>query len=297
MTDRLRPVRLLARDPRTCTAQPRLPWSVSGIEHPFGFRNVPWPEQGRNSHEDGERFRRGSCLGFGMENPRPLVLALLALGSWPQPRLADVLPPRPAAGDAPTAAAFTYGGSGDDYVNAIAVDGQGNVYIAGYTDSKDLPALEGAFRRQPQGYDAFVAKIDAAGRHAWSTYLGGNDARSSYHQFVGDAAWAVAVDAQGNVYVAGETSSTDFPTANAYQAFPQAAPRSPGYTYDGFVAKLSPKGDRLIYATYLGAPDGSSAATALAVGPAGEAWVAITTSAKRPLKIKIKGSGCVVPFS
>jgi hypothetical protein len=141
---------------------------------------------------------------LGRSHPRrhatgPLFLALLALGSWPQPRLADVLPPRPATGDAPAAAAFTYGGSGDDYVNAIAVDGQGNAYIAGYTDSKDLPALDGAFRRQPQGYDAFVAKIDAAGRPVWSTYLGGNDARSSSHGFVGDAAWAVAVDAQGNV--------------------------------------------------------------------------------------------------
>ncbi len=211
----------------------------------------------------------------------PLLLALLALGLRPQPWLADVLPPRPAAGDAPTAVAFTYGGSGDDYVNAIAVDGHGNAYIAGYTDSKDLPALDGAFRRQPQGYDAFVAKIDTAGRPVWSTYLGGNDARSSYHSFVGDAAWAVALDAQGNVYVAGQTSSTDFPTANAYQAFPQAAPRPAVGAYDGFVAKLSPKGDRLIYATYLGAPDGSSAATALAVGPAGEAWVAITTSAQQ----------------
>jgi photosystem II stability/assembly factor-like uncharacterized protein len=209
------------------------------------------------------------------------LLALLALGLRAQPRLADVLPLRPAAVDAPRAVAFTYGGSGNDVVNAIAVDGQGNAYIAGYTDSKDLPALDGAFRRQPQGYDAFVAKVDAAGRPVWSTYLGGNDARSSYHSPVGDAAWAVAVDPQGNVYVAGQTSSTDFPTANAYQAFPQATARALVATYDGFVAKLSPKGDRLIYATYLGAPDGSSAATALAVGPAGDAWIAITTSAKQ----------------
>src|SRR5439155_10357172 len=71
---------------------------------------------------------------------------------------------------------------------------------------------------------------------SFSTYLGGSD---------DDWASDIAVDGDGNVYVAGCTGSTDFPTEGAFQD-----ERAGGY--DAFVAKFDPTGSELLYATYLG---------------------------------------------
>ena len=113
-----------------------------------------------------------------------------------------------------TGAALVYctylGGSLNDYGRAIAVDSGGNAYVAGYTNSIDLPVTASAI--QPAsggGYDGFVAKINSAGT-AWEylTYLGGQ--RDDY-------AYGIAVDANGNAIVAGNTNSIDFPRTSALQ--------------------------------------------------------------------------------
>ncbi|MDX1547941.1 MAG: SBBP repeat-containing protein [Rhodothermales bacterium] len=100
----------------------------------------------------------------------------------------------------------------------------------------------------------------------FSTYLGGSDL---------DLGSAIALDADGAVYVAGQTFSSDFPTRNAamgYQGGPIAGA-------DGFVVKYSPGGDRLVYATYLGGSLGAEVITAMAVDGQGRVYVAGTTTA------------------
>ncbi|MGH9766058.1 MAG: SBBP repeat-containing protein [Blastocatellia bacterium] len=130
------------------------------------------------------------------------------------------------------------GGSRADFGSSVAIDSAGNVYVTGITASTDFPmanALQPAFGGVS---DAYVAKLDPSGaRLLFSTYLGGAAT---------DGATSVAVDAEGNVYVAGVTNSSDLRTANPLQS------RHGGGLSDGFVAKLNPIGNGLVYATYLG---------------------------------------------
>ncbi len=130
------------------------------------------------------------------------------------------------------------GGSRADFGSSVTVDAAGNVYVVGLTASPDFPlanALQPAFGGIS---DVYVAKLDPSGaRLIFSTYLGGAAT---------DGATSVAVDAAGNVYVAGVTNSPDLRTVNPLQA------RHGGGLSDGFVAKLNPLGSELIYATYLG---------------------------------------------
>jgi hypothetical protein len=129
----------------------------------------------------------------------------------------------------------------------IALDAQGNAYVAGVTSSSDFPLLN-ALQEQLQGStDVFVAKFNSAGALLFSTYIGGSGV---------DVGNAIAVDASGAIYVAGYTYSTDFPvTAGALQL-------ANAGSCDAFLFKLSPTGDTLLYATYLG---GSGADTASGV--------------------------------
>jgi hypothetical protein len=99
-------------------------------------------------------------------------------------------------------------GTGDDVANGIIADAAGNVYLAGMTTSADFPT---ANARQAFGgqRDVFVAKLDPTGSQlVYSTYLGGTGS---------DTGYALALDTGGNIYVAGTTLSTYFPTINAVQ--------------------------------------------------------------------------------
>ena len=184
----------------------------------------------------------------------------------------------------PAAIRFTYGGDGTDTVHAVTTDAAGNIYIAGRTTSKNLPGSERGYQKAPRGFstyggiaDGFVAKLGPDGRVIWGTYLGGNDARISGKLPVSaDEVRAIAVDAQSNVYVAGTTSSTDFPTTpNALQPHHQSVIAN---GYDGFLAKFNADGNALSYSTYIGVPDRSTVADAVAVGRNGDAWVLATTA-------------------
>jgi hypothetical protein len=151
------------------------------------------------------------------------------------------------------------GGSQVETGRGIAVDASGNAYVVGTTLSPDFPTanpLQPALGSAAGG-NAFVAKLDPAGSALiYSTYLGGDG---------GSAAAAIAVDAGGNAYLTGDTSS-NFPTT------PGAAQAALAGAGDAFVAKLNPVGSALVYATYLGGTDIDRAA-AIAVDGGGNAYV------------------------
>jgi uncharacterized protein (TIGR03437 family) len=130
------------------------------------------------------------------------------------------------------------GGSVYDSAHSIAVDSAGNAYIVGTTRSPDAPSLNPF--QQPSGlsYDVFVIKITSGGNQlVYAAYLGG---------FGDDEGNAIVVDATGSAYIGGETNSINFPLKNPVQ------PKFGGGNENGFVARLSPGGDSLIFSTFLG---------------------------------------------
>jgi hypothetical protein len=145
------------------------------------------------------------------------------------------------------------GGSSGDEGNAIAVAANGDAYVAGSSGSLDFPVTPGAMQTANKGATSakatgFVAELNPSGTNlVYSTYLGGSTL---------DGAAAIAVDAEGNAYVAGQTSSTDFPvTQGALQMTNNAAAAQ---TSNAFVAKLNSTGTALIYSTFLGGSGGPS---------------------------------------
>ncbi|MCE5306882.1 MAG: SBBP repeat-containing protein [Acidobacteriales bacterium] len=161
---------------------------------------------------------------------------------------------------APTLRYSTYlGGIGDEAIAKIAVDATGNIYVTGSTNSVNFPVTAGAVQSKPGGkMDAFVAKLDPSGVIVYCTYLGGSGV---------DRATDLAVDAQGNTYITGITTSTDFPTTAGV-----LRTTSTGGT---FVAKLNPNGTALLYSTYLDTV--GAEAYGIAIDKAGRAFVTGTT--------------------
>jgi len=137
-----------------------------------------------------------------------------------------------------------YGGSGNEEGYGIATDGSGNVLITGWTYSTDFPVTAGAFQTSNAGVfwnDAFVVKLDPAGDTLWATYLGG----SSY-----DEGYGIAVDDSDNIFVGGDTYSTDFPaTPCAFQTVKNGPAGTP--YEDNCMVKFDPNGN-LVCGTYLG---------------------------------------------
>jgi hypothetical protein len=141
----------------------------------------------------------------------------------------------------------------------VAVNSSAAVYVTGATYSRDFPTRS-AFQSALHGVgDAFVAKLDAAGANiVYSTYLGG----SGGTVFSPEQANAIAVDVSGNVYLAGVTSSTDFPTAVFAPTLTLLG------ASDAFVAELDPTGSTLVFSAFIGG-SGEETATGLAIGQAG----------------------------
>ena len=166
------------------------------------------------------------------------------------------------------------GGEGetDDYGNNIAVDASGNAYVIGSTDSFDFPTTPGAYDNTYGGdEDAFVVKLNPTGSDlVFSTFLGGS---------LLDCPDGIEVDTTGNVYIAGCTTSSDFPTT------PGAYDNTLGGTWDAFVAKMNPDGSDLIYSTFLGGDIGTANeyACRITVDASGNAYVSGgTTSSDFP---------------
>ncbi len=140
---------------------------------------------------------------------------------------------------------FRYlGGGEDDYAEDIAVDAAGNSYVTGTTESTDFPVVSALQSANAGAPDGFVTKLNASGATIlYSTYLGGTGVEDGE---------GLAVNANGEAYLAGSTSSYNFPVVNAVQ--PQLAISGYGYP-DGYIAKLNSNGSSLAYSTYLGGGD------------------------------------------
>lgn len=175
------------------------------------------------------------------------------------------------------------GGSGNEWGYAVAADSSGAVYIAGFTDSANLPVINALQSRYAGGTgDLFVAKLKPDGSgFAYFTYIGGSGGEGDLAGYVG----GIAVDSQGNAYVAGITRSSDFPiTPGAFQtsiASQYACDSDPnaGLCGDAFVLKLSPAGDRLLYSTYVGGNDYDDA-KAIAIDSTGAAYITGMTASQ-----------------
>ena len=166
---------------------------------------------------------------------------------------------------------ITYlGGSNDDGAVSIAVDGAGNAYVTGFTDSPDFPVtnsipggvprlpnstnISGTFSKSFGSYpvDAFVTELGPSGSNlVYSTYLGGSGM---------DSGLGIAVDSTGNAYVTGVTYSTNFPVINAIP-YPGrtnmffdhlACTNSIYFNANAFITKIGPGGTNLVYSSYFG---------------------------------------------
>lgn len=170
------------------------------------------------------------------------------------------------------------GGSNDDSGSGIAVDGSGTVYVTGDTASSDFPTANPLQASFGGGDDAFLSKFDAAGSLIYSTYLGGSD---------DDYGTGIAVDGSGNAFLVGSTASSDFPTANAFQATkdgvsdssatgsePIVSPKKPvAPLSDAFVTKFDFTGSALVYSSFMGG-NGEDFGTGIALDGSGGAYVA-----------------------
>ncbi|MCG3160516.1 MAG: hypothetical protein JMDDDDMK_01585 [Acidobacteria bacterium] len=161
-----------------------------------------------------------------------------------------------------------FGGADADEARNVAVDKDGAVYIAGATVSVDFPVANSIQQNKAALTDAFVLKLSPDGRQVvYATYLGGGG---------NDQALSVAVDAAGAAYVAGVTTSTDFPTT------PGTSQTSFKGFSDGFVTRLNANGSALVWSSLAGG-DGVDVANDLAVDGAGNVYVAgRTTSTDLP---------------
>lgn len=151
-------------------------------------------------------------------------------------------------------------GSGSDQLAGLGADAQGNIYLAGSTQSPNFQVKAAAQSHLAGGSDVFVAKLDPSGNIVYSTYFGGSG---------NDVATAMAVDPQGGVYITGTTTSTDFPTTpGAYSS--SVPPPSAAGAFLTFLFKLNPDGS-VGYATYFS--NSQTTANAIAVDSAGFAYL------------------------
>jgi uncharacterized protein (TIGR03437 family) len=167
-------------------------------------------------------------------------------------------------------ASFLGGGSGETG-QRIQLDAAGNIYVMGVTNSVDFPLTSEAIKKTsaPQQEDIYIAKLNPAGSAlVYSTYLGSDKGS--------DEAYGLAVDATGSVYLAGRTSSPDFPvTAGAAQST-FAGP------FEAFVSKINATGSALLSSTMLGG-GGDDWARDIAIDAAGGVYVTgETTSSDFP---------------
>ncbi|MFN0110614.1 MAG: SBBP repeat-containing protein [Blastocatellia bacterium] len=167
----------------------------------------------------------------------------------------------------PTGSAIVYstylGGSGEDQGRGIAVNANGEAFIAGITNSLDFNtrnALQGTISGLAE--DAFVTKVNAEGTDLlFSTYLGGSNI---------DQAFAIVLGSGGDAYVAGSTVSTNFPTRTPLQATNRG-------NADVFVTRIKGDGTQLVYSTYLGG-SGFDEAYGIALDAGGNAYVTGSTA-------------------
>ena len=169
--------------------------------------------------------------------------------------------------------------------SGIAVDSSGSAHVTGSTNSSTFPTTVNAFQRSPGGggsYDAFLTKLNSTGSGiSYSTLLGGDGT---------DLARAIALDSFGTAYIAGSTTSTNFPTVRAFQ---------PNFTSssDAFVARILPSDipglTLLALSPTQGGDTGSVSITVVGLGFVSGATVTLA----RPGSPDIVGVAPVVAFA
>lgn len=172
---------------------------------------------------------------------------------------------------------MTYlGGSGADSANAVKLDASNSVYLGGSTSSLNFPAVSAFQTQSGGGQDGFVARLSASGGSAiFSTYLGGSGGTAGTPEEVN----ALAIAPSGSIFVAGTTSSPNFPvTAGAFQQ------TFGGGQTDGFVTRYSSAG-ALQKSSYLGG-SGNDAINAITIDFFGYIYAAgSTTSTDFPVQM------------
>ncbi len=225
-----------------------------------------------------------TAVGIALDNSGRVYVS----GTTSSANFPTVNPLQPATGGAsdafvakidlslPGSPSFVYstylGGASVDQGGRIIADSSGAAYVVGNTSSANFPVTPGAFQTTFGGgvcgatpcADGFVAKLNAAGSSLiYSTFLGGSNR---------DVGNGVAVDGFGNAYVSGNSSSSDFPTANALQSTIGGGVCGTTPCSDVIVAKLNATGSGLIYSTYLGGGNQDSASS-IALDGTGAAYV------------------------
>lgn len=152
------------------------------------------------------------------------------------------------------------GGGANDEGHGIALDGHGNVFVTGWTASRDFPVVGASRPDTPGAVNVFVSELDPTGHLVDSTYFGGKYMSWGY---------AIAVDGADNVYVAGGTLSPEFPIKGGLQSTNAGGE-------DGFVVRFDRKGT-MTYGTYLGG-ENTDEVTGLALGGHGKVYVTGQTS-------------------
>jgi uncharacterized protein (TIGR03437 family) len=188
----------------------------------------------------------GSVLVFGSAQPYPCTV-------YSPPGCVQISPPLlailNASGNQAAVLPFEALGSRDSTILSAAVDGSGNVWIAGTTDSDDFPLLHPLFSAKPAyGSIRFVAKLDPKLNILFSTYFA-----EPLGYLLAPLEIIVALDSSGNAYVAGTTADSAFPVTAP--VFGTGGP-DPGVLAFAFVAKIAADGSAVLYSRLLGG-DGS----------------------------------------
>ena len=170
---------------------------------------------------------------------------------------------------------FSYlGGSSYEYCFTVTVNSQQEPVVSGFTWSSDFPTTPGAFDRTPKvsggGYYQYLGYVTKFAKNGdslvFSTFLGGNGS---------DLIHSMTLDASNNIYITGETRSTDFPvTAGCFQST-YAGNGSGGYYWNGgdaFLTKMNPTGTSLIFSTYVGGYE-ADAAYEVALSPSQDIYI------------------------
>ncbi|HUJ40467.1 MAG TPA: choice-of-anchor D domain-containing protein [Candidatus Acidoferrales bacterium] len=233
-----------------------------------------------------------------VHGPEQLRTSAKQQGRGPRGKNGSPPPDTPPPTGSSVALSTLLGGTYDDSIQAIAIGAtSGHVYVAGWTNSYDFPLTGGQFQdffagstyngscfvpQFPCG-DAFVAELDVSTLTAPvlvnTTYLGGQG---------DEAAWGIALDANDNVFVVGETDSGDFPTEGNIGAYQPQAPIG-GCSSDGtlrachhvFLTELNPGLSFPIYSTYLAGTDDDEG-YAVAVNATGQAFITGVAGANFP---------------
>lgn len=150
------------------------------------------------------------------------------------------------------------GGTGLETIEGVETDSSGNVYVTGRTGSAAFPTSVGAYDTSLGGStDAFVTKFNSAGALQYSTYFGGSSDEWAYN---------LTVDGSGQIYVVGETASSDFAIVNG-------ADSTFAGSSEGFLVKLNAAGSAILYSTYYGGANADYLA-AVHMGPGSTVYVA-----------------------